>query len=287
MTETKRIVCCLGAASVLALASACSKSDADVAVNEVIVTDTPVARSSVWVDPSLKDGKAEWHPFRVPEDKPPVDAKSAAKGAAGKGDAAGGVEAEASKQIEEDLRGLVKDYNDLIGEGKLEDALEYWVKPQQEMVKQVSASLSKAKEALQKVAEALNAKLPDGKDRVAKAVAAVDASLSLKLQIDSIQAKSGTEAEGFRASNPTIAAQRFKKVEEDWYLEVPEELASAFVAAAEKIAPMFDAIATALQGGAPAEQIVQQLETMGAMIGGPAKPADDAKPDSETKPEGS
>lgn len=291
MTETRtRIECCC-ALLVMVLVSACSKNDADATGSEVILTDTPVARSSVWVDPTLKDGKAEWHPFRVPEDKPPVEAKAGSKGVGEKGGTAGGeangVDAAKSKEIEETVRDLIKDHNDLIAEGKLDDALEYWIASQRETVKQAAAALAKAKEALQKVSEALKAKLPDAGDRVSKAIAGVDASLSLAIRVDSIQVKSATEAEGFLAASPATPAQRFKQIEDEWYLEVPEEVAPAFVAGAEKIAPMFDAITSALQGGAPAESVLQQLETMGTMIGGVAKPAGEGTREGEAEADGS
>lgn len=268
----RKAIRCLPAIAALSTTwlSSCSKQDADSSEQPVLVTDVPVARSSVWVDSTLRDGKAEWHPFRVPEDKPPVDPTVGDKGAAARSGGAGPakpIDAAPAKRIEAGIRDLIKEHNDLIAEGKLDDALEYWVAGQRETVKQVSTSLSSARASLSKIADALKAKLPEAQDRVSKAIDTLGTSLSLALRVDSILVKSETEADGFLAANPAVVAQRFRAIDEEWYFEVPEELVPLFVGGAEKIAPVFDAIAGAVNQGAPAETILQQLETMAAASG--------------------
>lgn len=214
--------------------------------------------ASVWHDPGIAGGRADWHPFRDPSANQDADSDpaGAAQGSAG-GSAAGG-----NQQVETQVRAMIDDYNDFVDEATVDDLLDYYVEAQHNTLKLLFETGKTLTESFTAIRKELEAKLPDASDRIDAALAVLAAKTSSKLAVDALNAVSATEVTGRMASGPPEPAYRFRLIDEDWYIELVglgdfAELKPAIDAGLAKYSGLLVDLQT---GQISAQEALQQVE---------------------------
>jgi hypothetical protein len=259
----------------------------DISENDKALLPPPGA----WHDPGSAKGQAEWRPFKKIEpsevaknDSPPN------KGGAGKeaGVAAGGVD----PRVEEEIRGLLKDYNGLLSEGKFNDAIDFFIKEQAATAKAMIEFLPDLAKKLQELAIAW----PDQKAAIEKLAAELEPKSALKLELASLKSASDKKAAGTLASRSPIGILSFDGkagdlndvrfiVEGDvWSIDWPA-LAQVAKATADdkKLLADIDAVITDAKGNSlTMDSLQKKLPGLAAELAGGEKHGDDAAKDADT-----
>lgn len=216
--------------------------------------------ASVWHDPDIAKGRAEWHPFREPEAAPePTDGETTADAAPAD---EGGVETE--------IRELIDVYNELVAETKVDDVddlLDYYVEEQHNALRPWLEAAVSLPDKLERIREALEQKLPAEKERIAEAVSKLQDPSGRELNVESITVVSDREATAQLPAGSPISTYRFVVVDEEWFIEVLE------IQKLAALRPMLDlAVATydgwfqGLDSGqASPQQVLQQVEVAAAV----------------------
>ena len=207
---------------------------------------------SVWHDPAIAAGQANWHSFREPAVG--EDAESPAP--------TGDADAQGNEEIEAEIRDLVDDYNEVAADGTTDELLEYYVEEQHDTLRpwlDAAASLAQKLTALR---EAFDQKMPEAGERIANAFTALGASTPRELAIETITVVSDTEATGTVPAEAGFLTYRFVVVDEEWYIEVLQiEVLAALRPAIEIALATYDGWLENLQSGqAPPDSILAQLE---------------------------
>lgn len=175
----------LASLAILAATLGCRKAEPPMAYNRDLGDDgtTLLPVASPWKETALKDGRADWHPFREPGAEEPQAAETTEEPPAGD---AGETEAE--------VRDLIAEYNELIDGAAVDDLMEFFASDQRDALKPAIESALAANEKLSKVTAALEAQLPDAGDRIANAAKTVRMRAGVGLSIESITVVSEDEA---------------------------------------------------------------------------------------------
>ncbi|UCC31628.1 MAG: hypothetical protein JSU86_04990 [Phycisphaerales bacterium] len=222
--------------------------------------------ASVWHDPDIAKGQADWHPFREPEAAPEPTEGETTTGAAPADE--GGVETE--------IRELIDEYNELVAETTVDDVddlLDYYMEEQHDALRPWLEAAVSLPVKLERIREALEEKLPAEKERIAEAVSKLQDPSGRELNVGSITVVSDQEATAQLPAGSPISTYRFVVVDEEWYIEVPEIQKLAALRPALGLAmATFDGWAQGLDSGqASPQQVLQQVEVAAAA----AKPAQD------------
>jgi len=226
--------------------------------------------SSTWLDPAIADGKADWHPFRKPSERP----SGPAVGTGDSATAGGGVDADQAAEI----RALVDEYNGLIGEATVDELLEYYVESQHDAVRPLLEAGTRIADVLASLRETLETDLPDAAERVDAAMKALESKVPGTLSIGELSAESDSVIVAKVLGDPLVPTCRFRLSDDEWFLEIPNLEALA------GIKPLVDAAVagfTAMNEGLAAETlsaqaVLEQLEAAAAGAGDAKNPAPDA-----------
>ena len=150
-----------------------------------------LATSGTPMDARIKDGRADWVPFRDPTSTPPetpgggdptntdATANAGAQTPAAVADAAA---------IERQIRDAIDEYNGLIGDGKWEDSREFFNETDADTVDRLTAAVS----ALSGKLTELNGALPAPSADLSAAAGALTPASVLRLDVESITISSPT-----------------------------------------------------------------------------------------------
>ena len=216
--------------------------------------------TSVWHEPEIAMGKADWHPFR---DLSP----QRAAGLSPRGSETPGSPAGKGGRIESQLREMIDDYNGFVAEATVDELLDYYVEEQHDTLKPLFESVTQLAEVYAMIRKELEAKLPDAKGRIDASVGFLEADADNRLPVESITVVSNTEATGKLAGASIVPMCRFRLIDEDWYIEIPG------LAALASLKPMLDAgLATyrglldgLRSGQLSAEAVLQKMELAAQM----------------------
>ncbi len=250
-------------------------------------------------DGRVKGGTAEWKAFEAPSEK---GKKPATKGEEPED------EADSDEKIIADVQATIDEYNEVVGEKKYDELVDFFVEGQRENAGVVVTLVKDVDKILADMKATLLEKWPDGKDRIEKVFQTLGKNSGVKLMVTDLKVVSSTEVDGKLPEIPMMPTTvkfkllRDKEAEKDyWFIE------DAMLAEFDKYKPMIEAQKTVMaqmleqvKGGAmPAEPIVQQLEmsakaieAMEALAVKPKDNAGDKAPDeekpaeAEKKPEG-
>ncbi len=213
---------------------------------------------SAWHDPGIAKGKADWHPFREPQPAatPGTDDTAADDAPAG------------NAEVEVEIRELIDDYNDLVVEAAVDDLLEYYVDDQQDAMRPLLESMLTLTAKLDEVCKALEAKLPDAKERISKAFETLESSHSARLPLESLAVVSDTEVTGTITSHPEPMPCRFLVVDDEWFIELqgftPYAEAKPVI---DATLAGYEALLQALQSGqTPPKQVLSGIEQAANMV---------------------
>jgi len=260
----------------------------DISENDKALLPPPGA----WHDPGTAKGQAEWRPFKKIE--PSEVAKTATpaeKGGAEKGTdsaAVGGVDA----HIEEEIRGLLKDYNALLTEGKFPDAIDFFIKDQAATAKALIELLPEISKKLQELAAAW----PDQKTAIEKLAAELEPKSALKLELASLKSASDKKAAGTLASRSPIGILlsdakagnsndvRFVVEGDVWSIDWPAlaQVAKATEDGKKLLADIDAVIADAKGNSLTMDSLQKKLPGLAAELAGGEKHGDDAAKDENT-----
>jgi len=180
--------------------------------------------SSTRMDPAIKDGTAQWQPFREPNLEAMIQGNRHDEAARAEAITGG-------REIEIELRELLDEYNSLVTEGKYEELPDFFVEEQSDAVERLTKTLPPLIESI----KGLNEVLPESSARVEKLLTALALKAVLKMEVDTIKAVSASEAVGrlrpgsipFALSSAVPATDRpieFRFVVGDddyWYIDLP------------------------------------------------------------------
>lgn len=210
--------------------------------------------ASVWCDPAIAEGQAEWYPFREPQLQPAP---------AGEAAGTGGERAEAG-QIETEIRELIEEYNEVVADGSVDDLLDYFVEEQHDALRPLLEAGTKLAAKLGELRGELEAKMPDAGDRIAAAFGALGGDLHFSFTVELINVVSNAEVTAKLPGDSGISTLRFKLVDEDWYIEFPglEKIPSIMPKPALDLAlATYDGWIQGLQSGqVPPDTVMQQIE---------------------------
>ncbi|MBI1827522.1 MAG: hypothetical protein HY287_17960 [Planctomycetes bacterium] len=186
---------------ILALAS-CRDSEpspafpGDVGENDRVLLPPPGA----WHDAATNKGQAEWHPFKKIEPTA-VATKSAPRGQGGaekeaEAAPAGGVD----PKIEEEIRGLLKDYNGLLADDKFTDAIDFFIKNEAASVKALIELLPDVSKKLNELASAW----PEQKAALEMLAANLEPKTALKLELAKLKSANDKKAAGTLSNAPRL-----------------------------------------------------------------------------------
>ncbi len=166
----------------------------------------------VWKNPAIADGQADWQPFRDPADSPEPD-----KEAPGSGNdhQAGNLETEA------EIREFIREYNEVVADGSIDEMIEYYVQEQAAMLKPVLKAVGDVAGIGRQIRSELESKLPDAAGRIAAASDSLLSSLTLELRVESITGVSDDEATATMVAGSLMPAYRFVVVDDEWFIEIP------------------------------------------------------------------
>lgn len=252
---------------------------------------TLLPTASVWVNPKIAQGQADWHPFRDPNFDEVAARSTAASTTAGSDPA-----------IEKELEELVAEYNGLLADGSLDDVLDFYDEKQVATVEKLIATLPAFTDKLKVLAEGA----PDQSEKLMTLVARLAPAAVLKLEIESITTSGDKQAVGKLSGVPDLSflpgipaaadiprAVRFQLGDDDyWYVTSP------IVALMEKVEPSLargvgelDALIAAVKSGSALSDAASPEGFLKSMLNsatgsdsdpaasGSDKPADGESPD--------
>ncbi|MGD2111360.1 MAG: hypothetical protein PVI86_18435 [Phycisphaerae bacterium] len=235
---------------------------------------------SQWRHESVVTGQAEWQPFRA---LPTGDEPETPPEPQGEGD-------EATAEIETEVRDLIEGYNEVVSDGTTEELLEYYVEEQHEAIQpwlEATAALGRKRSELR---DAFDEKLPDAKDRLDVAFAALEASEGPALTLEKLTVNSATDVTATVGGGGGGRTFRFTLVEfedgEDWFIELPQvEALAADREATDAARTTYEQWLQGLQtGGTPAETILTQVEEAAEAAAAPPEKAPEAGGDVDAAP---
>jgi hypothetical protein len=157
---------------------------------------------------AIAKGQADWHPFRDPLAEPPPRAAESDDGENG---------AETS-ELEAEIRELIAEYNEVVVDGTVEELLDYFVEAQHEKLSSVLTLTVKLRDEAASLQAALEAKLPDARQRIQQALGTNATGLSGAVDVVDVEIVSDEEV----AAKTAAAEYRFSLVDEDWYFEISQ-----------------------------------------------------------------
>jgi len=219
--------------------------------------------ATAWMNPALKEGKADWQPFREPKSESQPASERAADGS---GDEPGTApDTAAPTGPEAAIRAMVDDYNELVAEQKLDDLLDFFVEAQVDAAKDSVEKRAAAMAKLVEVRQSISSKLPDEADRIAAAFKSLEAVVGPQIELSSLSVISPTEATGTTVIFKDRPTYRFVLVDQDWYIEIPAESLEGMLAALTSIAPYLDRWKGELAAGQPdATTVLADMEKAAA-----------------------
>jgi hypothetical protein len=231
------------------------------------------------MNPAVKDGKAEWHPFREP--KPIVDVNEVKPDGESPEESTDRPDS-AVESPEAAIRAMLEEYNSLALEGKTEDLLDFYVESQIDAAKALIDEQVTVAAALADVRKALESKLPDEQERIAAALELLQAFADPRIDLRSVSNASPKEALGVTPAF-TDFTYRFVLVEDDWYIEIPSEKLSGLHDALKLLPGLIARWKSELESGQPEPAaVLAEIEKSAAPpsseSGKPDEPADRAVP---------
>lgn len=216
-----------------------------------------------WLEPNVKDGRAQWHPFRDPTKQQP-DATAEPGAGAGAG----------TDGIQTQLREMLVEYNKFLSEERYDELSDFFVESQADaadkLMQTFPALLGKFRE--------LNEALPQPDIQFTKVLEAMTPQTAFRLEVEAIKVVSRSEATGrlkpmpgpFAASPGDAGAQvRFVQGEDEyWYLDLPALAAiTPRLTEFQQQADMLDQLIAGIKSGQVpgdlvAEQLGSQLEVL-------------------------
>jgi hypothetical protein len=255
--------------------------------------------AAAWVDPKVADGKAEWHPFRDPDEVPIEEAAAPdrTRADAVAGDAPATL-TPADPETAKAIRELIEDYNTDLADSAYDTIGEYYEERQATAVGKLITTLP----ALTAKLTALSAAAPDQSEKLAALVSKLSLASVLKIEIGAISTSGPKQAVAELKNAPALAfipgmdaeiprEIRFQYGDDEyWYISSP------IVTALEKIEPslsqgvsQLDAVIAAA-GSGDADGAIQSngllngmLNSNGAPAGADTAPAE--QPDAAGKPD--
>lgn len=219
---------------------------------------------STMQDPRLAKGSADWVPIRELAQDGNEDEDSAADGA---GQTSTGETAE----IEEEIRGLLKNYNDLVADRDIDEIVAYHVESQQEAAKAWYETQFAMLDKLAGIESALNAALPDEADRIAAAFAPLKrTSGGLDVGKLTVESKNLVIGELAHGASPMC---KFMLIDDEWFIEIPNlpETFAAIKPVLDTQQTLIDNLKQGLESGQiAADQILTQLEAQVKALRGSA-----------------
>lgn len=223
--------------------------------------------SSPWHDtPYNRGDTAQWVEFRPPDpDEPPAFGKEAA-----------GEQMATNRAL-----ALIDRYQSLAAERDVEGVLALYVESQRESLRSMIEFGFKMFDRLETVQEVLLEKLPDEEDRINELFdGLIEQSNQLVRDRESLTVESAEAVTAPAPPGGPISQVRFLKQGDGWFIEYPNlpDL-SAVMPMLEQQAGALDMAIQGLESGSvPAEQMLQQMETMAQamqmMQGGTPPPGD-------------
>jgi len=215
--------------------------------------------ASVWHDPDIAKGQADWHPFReleaVPE--PTTGETTTDTAPAGEG------------RIETEIRELIDEYSELVAETTVDDVddlLDYYMEEQHDALRPWLGAAVSLPDKLGRIREALEEKLPAEKERIVAAFSKLKDPSGLELVVESVTVVSDQEATVRLPAGSPISTYRFVIVDEEWYIEIPEiQKLAALKPALDRAVATSDGWLQGLESGQAApQQVLQQIEVWAA-----------------------
>ena len=210
--------------------------------------------SLTWLEPKVKDGRAQWHPFREPT-------KGQPDATAGAGTVAG------NDEIQTQLREMLVEYNKILSEERYDELPDFFVESQadaaEKLMQTFPALLGKFRE--------LNETLPEPDLQFTKLLDAMSPQTAFRLEVEAIEVVSRSEATGrlkpmpgpFAASPGDAGRQvRFVQGEDDyWYFDLPALAAiTPRLQAFQQQADMLDQLIAGIKSGqVPGDIVAEQL----------------------------
>ena len=208
--------------------------------------------SSVFKQPGIVDGRADWVDFREP-----VDAKGSDDGA---GDNAN------TAEVEVEIRTMIADYNELLSdsEATIDDFLDFFVEAQRDRIRPLLETTPACAQTLQQLREELQAKMADESDRIDSAIKILEATVQRELVAASISVQSESRVTVTLAAGPFAPTCECIVVEDEWFIQIPD------AAALQEANPALDQVLNNcrgwlddLQAGrASPEDTLQKLDTV-------------------------
>jgi len=259
---------------------------------------TLLPTASVWVNPKIAQGQADWHPFRDPK----FDEVADGGGDVAVRSTAASTTAASDPAIEKELKELVAEYNGLLADGSLDDVLDFYDEGQVATVEKLIATLPAFTDKLKVLAEGA----PDQSEKLMTLVARLAPASVLKLEIESITTSGDKRAVGTLSSVPDLSflpgipaaadisrEVRFQLGDDDyWYVTSP------IVTLMEKVEPSLargvgelDALIAAVKSGSALSDAASPEGFLKSMLNSPVgsdsdpvtsgsdKPADGESPD--------
>ncbi len=235
---------------------------------------------SVWQDPGIAKGTADWHPFREPGTEP-----GAGRAAAEAAEAAPA----GSAQTESEIREMVADYNDFVAEATADELLDYYVEAQHDVLRPHLEAAITLTAKLDQFCKALEEKQPDAKDRIAQAFEIIASTHTARLPLESITVVSESEAAGKLATRPNPRTCGFSLVDDEWFVELRDLRPYAEIKPAiDATSALYDGWAQALNSGqASAQEALAALEQVATVLSQALAPVESRPGSSEARDEGS
>jgi hypothetical protein len=282
MAVWSRLLAVAGFAALAICLSACrDDSAAAVSYTEDLGTDArplPPPSSPVMIA-KIREGTAELPPLRNPTEVESADDSDAApaegegEGApAGDGGAEGAAEGEYdAAAIEQEIRQIVKDYNEYATKFEFEELTNFYVTSQQELAGRANAATKKSYDRLNALCAKIVEAKPDAKERVEAVRAKMYKPEEMELVLTSLEV-TGPKSVNVKMRTPFPALQDgvFRLLgtgdEANWYLEVPGMTNSPLIERmieASEMDPIMKPIREGLESGAiTADVALVQLEAM-------------------------
>ncbi len=208
---------------------------------------------SVWKNPAIAQGKAEWRPFRELGDAAPnvIDTPTTGRDAQ-----------QDNSEIQGEIRALIQEYNEVVVDGTVDDLLDYYVEQQIDAVGALLQTATTVAGALEELRRELEGKMAEEGERIAAASGVLQSSVRLKLQAESVTVTGDSEATAAITSGILAPTCRFVLVDDEWYMELPDaEVLSQRKPELDLAVSTYRGWLENLRGGqATPEDILQRLE---------------------------
>ena len=232
-------------------------------------TGALIPTSGVWKNAAIVDGKADWHPFRDPADVPEPD-----------DDAATDVDAasEGNAETEAEVRDFIREYNEVVADGVIEEVIEYYVPEQAELIRPILETVAAGAVLVEQIRDELASKLPDASERIAASSGALLSWLSPALRIESIVGTGETEATATMAPGSFVPTYRFVVLDEDWFIQVPDaDSLPQIKQAMDGAQTMYNGLLEGLRSGqVTPEDALAALETAAAGVTNPSSTGEES-----------